>query len=112
MTPEDIQTSQAHKVLEFMEANGISKDVLHHIIKPKPQVRVLFGQKMVEDPVRDKIFYLYEEKSTIKEIVRQTGRSEGSIRGVIQRGLNHGLIQKRPMYGDYRKTAFSKEVAA
>lgn len=110
MTPEDVQTSQAHKVLEFMEANGIAKEVLHYIIEPKKRpVHWNPRQEVVEDPVRDQVFHLYEQRYSYRQICKKTGRSDGSIRGLIQRGINHGLIQKRPQYGT--KTAFTKVVA-
>ena len=111
MDMNDIAQAQADSILQFMETNGIKKDVLRLLVDVKDlgHFQLLSPKSNPQNPHmvqatqhKAKVIRLYLEGVSQVNIARITGRTQSGISCLLQRARNKGEIQKRSF--DARQT--------
>jgi hypothetical protein len=105
MDINDINQAQANSILQFMENNGIKKDVLrflvnadmglgqHQVVSPKGNPQNPYRIQQAQHKAR--VIKLYLEGYSQVNIARLTGRTQSGISCLLQRARDNGEIAKR-----------------
>ena len=94
MQIEDIYQAQADAVMEFMESNGIKREVLNIIVGPRSHRGVSIPQ-IAAAQHRATVLKLYQDGIKQVEIARRTGRSQSGIAMLLKRERERGNVEKR-----------------